>query len=142
MYIQITDGKLTAWGSYPFNGYTKEVPNIDYVDFGNNPGKYIFKNNDIVINPDWQAEQELKEKERIAMLNMTKLDFANCLSKAGVSYASLKEVIASNEAAQMQWDLCERVYRFNPLLDELAKGFGITPEQLDTMFKQANGEVV
>ena len=72
---------------------------------------------------------------------MTKLDFAKYLKEYGVSYSQLKQVLATNDDAQMQWDLCERVYRFNPLLDELAKGFGISSEQLDRMFKLANGEV-
>ena len=97
---------------------------------------------DITNTEEYKTKKELEEKERVARLNMTKLDFAKYLSDYGVSYSKLKQVLSSNENAQMQWDLCERVYRFNPLLDELAKGFGITPEQLDTMFKLANGEVV
>ena len=101
-------------------------------------GKFV----DISNTEEYKQKKELEEKERVARLNMTKLDFATYLQEYGVSYSQLKAVLASNENAQMQWDLCERVYRFNPLLDELAKGFGITPEQLDTMFKLANGEVV
>jgi hypothetical protein len=101
-------------------------------------GKFV----DITNTEEYKTKKELEEKERVAKLNMTKLDFATYLQEYGVSYFQLKSVLASNDNAQMQWDLCERVYRFNPLLDELAKGFGITPEQLDTMFKKANGEVV
>ena len=71
---------------------------------------------------------------------MTKFDFAKYIQNYGISYSQLKNILNSDEKVQMQWDLRERVYRFNPLLDELAKDFGITPEQLDTMFKLANGE--
>lgn len=95
-------------------------------------GENIFK---VVEN------ETIPEKERIAKLNMTKLDFVKYLQQYGVTYSQLKELLATNKNAQMQWDLCERVYRFNPLLDELAKDFGITSEDLDTMFKIANGEV-
>lgn len=97
---------------------------------------------DITNTEEYKTKKELEEKERVARLNMTKLDFATYLQEYGVSYSQLKTVLASNDNAQMQWDLCERVYRFNPLLDELGKGFGITPKQLDKMFKKANGEVV
>lgn len=102
----------------------------------------IIVNGKVELDPNYETRKELEEKERVARLNMTKLDFATYLQEYGVSYSQLKAVLASNDNAQMQWDLCERVYRFNPLLDEMAKGFGITSEQLDTMFKKANGEVV
>jgi len=138
VYIQVIDNKITAWGAYPFEGYTNEFPLIDYEDYMKTPEKYIFQNNNIVLNPNWETEQELKEKERIAKLNMTKLDFVNSLEEYGITYSRIKELLANNENAQKQWDLCERVYRFNPLLDELGATLGITPEQLDAIFINVN----
>lgn len=99
-------------------------------------GKFI----DLRNTEEYKQIQKQKEKERIARLSMTKLDFAKYIQNYGIAYSQLKNILNSDENVQMQWDLCERVYRFNPLLDELAKDFGITPEQLDTMFKLANGE--
>ena len=83
-------------------------------------------------------EEKAKEKaEILAKSNMTKLDFVNSLETYGVNYYEhILPLLNSNLEAKKQWDLCERVYRFNPLLDELAKGFGITPTQLDTIFKE------
>lgn len=94
---------------------------------------------DLRNTEEYKQIQERKEKERIARLSMTKLDFAKYIQNYGIAYSQLKNILNSDENVQMQWDLCERVYRFNPLLDELAKDFGITPEQLDAMFKLANG---
>jgi hypothetical protein len=142
MYIQVTDNNLTAWGAYPFEGYTKELPFIDYEDYSANPGKYIYANGNITLNPNWEAEQEQKEKERIARLSCTKRDFVLLLQEQGISYKNtLKPLIEANEQASIEWELCERLYRFNPLLDQMAGGLGITSEQLDTIFKVANGEV-
>lgn len=142
MYIQVTDNNLTAWGAYPFEGYTRELPFIDYEDYSANPGKYIYANGNITLNPNWEAEQELKEKERIARLSCTKRDFVLLLQEQGISYKNtLKPLIEANEQASIEWELCERLYRFNPLLDQMAGGLGITSEQLDTIFKVANGEV-
>lgn len=143
MYIQIDNDNLIAWSEKEFEGYTKEV-SVDYDDFTQNTGKYIFSDGTIIKNPNWEKEQEEKEKERIARLNMTKLDFSNYLKELGVTYAQLKELLATDEEAQRQWELCERVYRFNPLLDSFAKKFGITPQQLDAIFIDAStktGEV-
>lgn len=141
MYIQVIDNKLTAWGAYPFEGYTKELPLIDYEDYVNNPGKYIFQNNTVVRNPNWEAEQEQKEKERVARLSCTKRDFVLLLQEQGISYRNtLKPLIDADEQASIEWELCERLYRFNPLLDQMAGVLGITSAQLDTIFKVANGE--
>lgn len=123
--------------------YTEEQRLEFIVEHNHNQGFVIEETEEALLAMGLtNEEKELQEKERIARLNMTKLDFAKYLKEYGVSYPQLKELLASNDNAQMQWDLCERVYRFNPLLDELAKGFGITSEQLDTIFKMANGEVV
>ena len=61
MYIQITDGKSTAWGAYKFDGYTKFVA-VDYEEYQKNPEKYIFDGEDIVINPNYAKEQKEKEE--------------------------------------------------------------------------------
>jgi hypothetical protein len=62
MYIQIDNGKLVAWGEYKFDGYTKYVA-VDYEDYTNNPDKYIFDGEDIVVNPNYEKEQKEKEEE-------------------------------------------------------------------------------
>lgn len=143
MYIQVTDNNLTAYGAYPFEGHTKELPFIDYEDYSANPDKYIYANGNITLNPNWEAEQEQKEKERVARLSCTKRDFVLLLQEQGISYRNtLKPLIDADEQASIEWELCERLYRFNPLLDQMAGVLGITPEQLDIIFKRANGEVV
>ena len=93
------------------------------------------------VNPNYEAEQEAKEKERIGNLTCTKRVFALMLQEMGISYASLKELIATNEQAQLEWDLCVELNRNNPLLDIMALQLGITPIQLDGLFKYANGEI-
>lgn len=106
-----------------------------------NVDKVIYQDGEIILNPNFEAEQELKEKERVARLSCTKRDFALMLQELGITYSQLKELIATNEQAQLEWELCERLYRFNPMLDVMAGQLGITPEQLDGLFKYANGEI-
>ena len=99
---------------------------------------------EVIVYDETQEEAEERvrkaEEERVKMLSCTKRDFALMLQELGVTYSQLKTLIASNEQAQLEWDLCERLYRFNPLLDEMAERLGITPLQLDMIFKTANGE--
>lgn len=73
---------------------------------------------------------------------MTKRVFALALQKLGITYTQLKELIATNEQAQLEWDLCVELERSNPLLDTMASQLSITPKQLDYIFKVTNGEEV
>lgn len=82
-----------------------------------------------------------KEKERIAMLKMTPRDFLlACTQKFGIEWTKLKELMDTNAQVAIELQFCNHVYRGNPLLDQLAGQFGVTPEQLDNLFKVANGE--
>lgn len=94
-----------------------------------------------VIDPDYEAKQAEKEAERVAKLTCTKRVFALMLQELGISYAQLKELISTNEQAQLEWDLCVELERNNPLLDIMASQLGITSAQLDGLFKYANGEI-
>ena len=108
----------------------------DYVE-----GKYIVKDGELVPNENYEAEQAQKEKERIGNLTCTKRVFALMLQELGINYTTLKQLIATNEQAQLEWDLCIELERKNPLLDVMALQLGITSEQLDGLFKYANGEI-
>ena len=87
------------------------------------------------------AELEQQQAERIGNLKCTKRVFALMLQELGITYSQLKELIATSEQAQLEWDLCVELERKNPLLDIMAAQLGITPEQLDGLFKYANGEI-
>ena len=88
-----------------------------------------------------KQEEEEKERERVSHLKCTKRVLALMLQQMGITYTRLKELIATNEQAQLEWELCVELERCNPLLDIMGAQLGITPEQLDIMFKYANGEV-
>jgi hypothetical protein len=90
---------------------------------------------------EYKEHQEEKRKEHIQSLTCTKRDFALILQKYDITYSQLKELIATNDNAQLEWDLCTGLLRSNPLLDLMAQQLNITPEQLDNLFLYANGEL-
>ena len=111
-------------------------------DFNDNDGKYIWKNDEIVPNPEWEEIQRQREAERVANLTCTKRVFVIMLQQLGYNYFSqIKPLIEANEQAAMEWELCVELQRKNPLLDIVASEIGITSEQLDKLFKAANGEI-
>lgn len=142
-YIFIENGIIN--GSGDFECLDDDVINYEPTDelynaFIKNPDYYLWNGEDVVLNPDWEEIQKQKEKERVGNLTMTKRIFALGLQEYGISYSQLKQIIAQNEQAQLEWDLCVELERKNPLLDIMAAQVGITSEQLDNMFKRANGE--
>ena len=121
--------------------YTDEEREDFIVEYNHRQGYKIEETDNALLAWGYtEEEKQEQEKERVKMLSCTKRDFALMLQELGVTYSQLKEKIATNEHAQLEWDLCERLYRFNPLLDVMASQLGITPLQLDMIFKTANGE--
>ena len=123
-YIAIVDDE--TWGKYA------STDKWDIKD-----GEFV----DISETEEYKEEQERKERERIAKLKCTKRVFALMLQELGITYTMLKELIATNEQAQLEWELCVELERQNPLLDVMAMQLGVTSEQLDGLFRYANGEI-
>jgi hypothetical protein len=122
--------------------YTEEQ-RVDFIIEQNHRNGYEIKETETALEA-WgytEEEKEQQEAERVKMLSCTKRDFALMLQEQGITYSQLKALIASSEQAQLEWELCERLYRFNPLLDVMASQLGVSSEMLDYMFKKANGEV-
>lgn len=139
MYYTIQNGQLlTAKNKGALSNY---YDNVQVLPSDYEVGKYIVENGELVRNENYEAEQEQKEKERIAKLTCTKRVFALMLQELGITYTMLKQLIATNEQAQLEWDLCVELERKNPLLDVMALQLGITSEQLDGLFMYANGEL-
>ena len=88
-----------------------------------------------------EEEKETIELDRISNLRCTKRVLALVLKELGVSYANLQTLIATNEDAQLEWDLCVELERSNPLLDILGAQLGLSPTTIDKIFKYANGEI-
>lgn len=143
-FVNIRNGKIVDFNSKYLDEdiIRVEVSEETYNAYVENPEMYIWDGYEVVIDPDYEAKQAQKEKARIAMLSCTKRDFALMLQELGVNYfTQLKPLIESNPQAQLEWELCERLYRFNPMLDLMASQLGVTPEQLDGLFRYANGEI-
>ena len=100
------------------------------------------------IPDDWElitlAEAEtLEEQIRIAGLFMTKYDFYKyVLLPNGLNYNDLLSALSTNIEMRAAWDLCQNVFRGDPLLNKYIKNFiTITDEQLNEIFKEHGSEI-
>jgi hypothetical protein len=94
------------------------------------------------MKSDEQKEQE--EKERIAMLSLTRGDvFRGLLQAKQITRAQIRAMIESNETlsilekemALIDFDEALNFYRGNALINVLGQALGITSEQLDKFFE-------
>ena len=104
----------------------------------------IMEGGEPVINPNYEAELELKERERIAMLSLTRGDvFRGLLQARGVTRLMLSGMIESNELltevqkemALIDFDEAINFYRGNPLVDTIGLMLGLKSKQLDLFFE-------
>ena len=103
--------------------------------------KVVIKNGELILNPDYSNILIQRELDRVSNLHCTKRVLALILKELGISYANLQALIATNENAQLEWDLCVELERSNPLLDILGVQLGLAPTTIDKIFKYANGEI-
>ena len=142
MFYRTKDDRMYDCGYYKYKPDCYELENITTEEYNKDTLKYIVdKLGYLVPNPNYEEQKKKQEEERISRLTCTKRVLALALQQLGISYARLKELIATNEQAQLEWDLCVELERSNPLLDILGAQLGLTPTTIDKIFKYANGEI-
>ncbi len=140
MYYTIQNGSiLTAQNKGALSKYYDSVQPLpaDYVI-----GKYVVENNELVLNPNYEAEQAQKEAERIAKLYLTGADvergiyqvigmdfddiltYISELKPEGVDLKALKIELKANH-----------FYRGNPYVDIVGELLGFSKTQLDKFFE-------
>ena len=102
---------------------------------------FIIEEGKLIKNPDYEKEQEEKEKKRIAMLNMTKYDFFKNICKPyNITYQKLMQFVNSNDDIAAAWNLCERVDRGDNILISAVKTVipSMTEDKLTEIFETVN----
>ena len=103
---------------------------------------YIIQDGHLIKNPDYDEQKAQREADRVGNLQCTKRVFVLMLEQLGLDYfEQIKPLIQANRQAELEWDLCVELQRKNPLLNVMGAQLGVTPEQIDNLFKYANGEI-
>lgn len=105
-----------------------------------------------VINPNYEAEQAQKERERLSMLNLTAADVERAIYKAkGMDFDDVIALVEQyNKTAPMSADgestgidikalkielNANNFYRGNPYIDAVGQLLGLSSDQLDNFFE-------
>lgn len=142
MFYRIKKNKLYDYADYNYAEDCLETNIITQAELDAHKNKVIVQDGVLVPNPNYEKEEEEKEKERVSHLRCTKRVFVLMLEQLGLDYfEQVEPLIKANRQAKLEWELCVELERSNPLLDSIGGELGITPKQLDYLFKYANGEI-
>ena len=137
MFLGYQNGKIKFYTEKQLDHALYQIDKTEYTT-----DVYVLDGEEYVLKDEaWEEKQAQIERGRIAKLTCTKRVFALMLQELGIAYTDLKALIYSNPQAELEWDLCVELERGNPLLDIMALQLGITAEQLDGLFRYANGEI-
>ena len=105
-------------------------------------GKYIVENNELVLNPNYEAEKAQKEAERIAKLYLTGADVERGIYQAkGMDFDDILAFVMANppqglDVKALRIELkANHFYRGNPYVNAVGALLGFTSEQLDKFFE-------
>lgn len=144
MYYRLNENNLMDYADFEYAEDCLETHIISQVELDLHPNKVKVQNGQLIINPNYKAEEQAKEQERINNLTMTPLDFIKVLQSFGLSLQKINEFLESNLEIKMQLTYCSNVYcgvvkSFLPMtIDEIT----ITPEMAEQAFKLKNSGVI
>ena len=147
MYLGIQDNKIKFYTETPLD---MKLYNLDEVI--ETQDEYVLDGEEYVLKDEaWEEKQKQIEKERIAMLSLTRGDvFRGLLQAKQITRAQIRTMIENNETlsivekemALIDFDEALNFYRGNALIDTLGLTLGITSEQLDKFFETGDYTVL
>lgn len=110
-----------------------------------NPDRFKIANNQVVEKTDeeYQKELELREKERLAQLNLTAADVERAIYKAkGMDFEDIIKLVETNPDIDLKALKIElkanNFYRGNPYISRIGELLGFSEAQLDEFFESGD----
>ena len=124
------------------NFVEEEIEDVSYPTYYALEANEIMEGGEPVINPNYEAEQEQKEKERLAKLYLTGADVERGIYEAkGMDFDDILAFVMANppqglDVKALRIELkANHFYRGNPYVNAVGGLLGFTSEQLDKFFE-------
>lgn len=138
-YIFIQNEKIIGKGQV--RCLNDDITNIEVdADVYNNIEYFTYANGEIIINPNYEAEQAQKERERLDNLCLTAADVERAIYKAkGMDFEDLialvEEQTANIDVKALKIELkANNFYRGNPYVNTIGELLGYSSDDLDYLF--------
>ena len=135
MYLGYQNGKIKF---YTEEQLPQDLYNLDKVE--KTDKEYILQGEEYVLkDEDWEAKQAQKERERIALLNMTGADVERAIYKVkGIDFDDILAMVKDNPAIDEKTLKIEfkanNFFRGNPYISQVGLLLGFTEGMLDKFF--------
>jgi hypothetical protein len=140
MFYTIQNGQLLT--AENIGALAQYYDNVQELPSDYEIGKYVVENGELVRNENYEAEQEQKERERIAKLYLTGADVERGIYQAkGMDFDDIIEFVTANppvcfDIKALKIELkANNFYRGNPYVNAVGAMLGFTSEQLDKFFE-------
>ena len=132
-YAFIENNQINGTGECPC--ISEDVVNFEITEeVYNNIDHYIWDGSDVVLNPNYDEEQAIKERQRINALSLTKREVFLALYKdKGITPEQIKANITNPEAL-IEFEYATDYYRGNPLINSIGETLGYSTEDMDYLF--------
>ena len=142
MFYRIEENKLYDYADYEYAENCKETNITTQAELTQYPNKVIVQDGVLVLNPDFESEEEQKEKERVANLKLTGADVERGIYQAkGMDFDDILTFVSANppeglDIKALKIELkANHFYRGNPYVSAIGALLGFSEEQLDKFFE-------
>ena len=143
MYLGYQDEKIKFYTEQPLD---QEFYNLDKVE--ETELEYVLSGEEYVLKDEaWEAEQEAKKQQEIAMLSLTSADVERGIYKSkGMDFDDIIAMVTQLQPEGLDIKALKielkanNFYRGNPYVDAVGSLLGFTKEQLDEFFADGNYE--
>ena len=142
MFYRIKNDKLCDYADYNYSDECLETDIITQGEMKLHPNKVIIEGGVLVLNPNYKQEEVEKERQRIANLTMTALDFIGVLQQLGLTLQQINDYLEEHLELKMQLTYCQNVYCgvVCQLCPITVDNVTLTEEIVIQAFKTKNGE--
>ncbi len=141
MYLGYQNGKIKFYTEQPLD---QEFYNLDKVE--ETELEYVLSGEEYVLKDEaWEAEQEAKRQQEIAMLSLTSADVERGIYKSkGMDFDDIIAMVTQLQPEGLDIKALKielnanNFYRGNPYVDAVGSLLGFTKEQLDAFFADGN----
>lgn len=119
-----------------------EVSEELYNSWKEDNDRYIYKDGEIIENPDYEETKRQKEQEHINNLTMTAQDLLDMIHNLGVSWDSIDDYLNKHKELKLRLTTCQNVFCgvLRQLLPLDIDGVEITDEMIVRAFEIKNSQ--
>lgn len=147
MFYRVKNNALLDFANTKYSDECLYTDIVTQEQLAKDVSQVMVVDNELVLNPNYETEQEAKRQQEIAMLSLTSADVERGIYKAkGMDFDDIIAMVTQLQPEGLDIKALKielkanNFYRGNPYVDAVGSLLGFTKEQLDEFFADGNYE--